>query len=186
MLKSFEINLSACDHYLKVFDRWMLRVKCDEHNHAPAQHMEGHLFVRRLSVDENPSVLRYVEDIWLNKYKEMFVSLHTTLINESLENNIYYRYNHHNLKCFRLLRCFVSNKALDIILGELQRLNDINSDSSDCGEDIPLDSIDIFWRKLDISDTTPVVDDNILCDDIVEKIKESFMKQSKAEKNNLI
>ncbi|CAI9303941.1 unnamed protein product [Lactuca saligna] len=49
-------------------------------------------------------------------------------------------------------------------------------------EDIPLDSIDIFWRKLDISDTTPVVDDNILCDDIVEKIKESFKKQSKAGK----
>ncbi|CAI9298969.1 unnamed protein product [Lactuca saligna] len=39
--------------YSKVLDRWTLRVKCDEHNHAPAQHMEGHPFARRLSVDEN-------------------------------------------------------------------------------------------------------------------------------------
>nr|KAJ0202577.1 hypothetical protein LSAT_V11C500243660 [Lactuca sativa] len=105
-----------------------------------------------------------------------------TSINESFENNICYPYNHHNLKCFWLQRGFVSNEDLDIILGEFQRLNDLNSDSSNCGEDIPLDSIDVFWRKLDISDTTPVVNDNILCDDIVEKIKESFKKQSKAGK----
>ncbi|CAI9272708.1 unnamed protein product [Lactuca saligna] len=49
-------------------------------------------------------------------------------------------------------------------------------------ENIPLDSIDIFWRKLDISDTTSVVDDDINCDDVVDKFKENFKKQSKAGK----
>ncbi|KAL7611123.1 hypothetical protein Lser_V15G14084 [Lactuca serriola] len=166
-------------------------------------YMENYKRLQSMFTDY-PGALRYVEDTWLNKYKEMFVSVWVTSINESFENSRCYRYNHHNLKCFRLLRGFVSNEALDIILGEFQRLNDLNSDSSNCGcrlrnscglpcacilsvysnsgKDIPLDSIDIFWRKLDISDTTPVVDDNILCDDIVDKIKESFKKQSKAGK----
>ncbi|KAL4574569.1 hypothetical protein LXL04_021403 [Taraxacum kok-saghyz] len=30
----------------------MLKVICDEHNHPPAQHLEGHPFARRLSADE--------------------------------------------------------------------------------------------------------------------------------------
>nr|KAJ0214254.1 hypothetical protein LSAT_V11C400163520 [Lactuca sativa] len=50
------------------------------------------------------------------------------------------------------------------------------------GENISLDSIDIFWRKLDISDTTSVVDDDINCDDVVDKFKENFNKQSKVGK----
>ena len=125
-------------------------------------------------------VMRYIDDTWLNKYKEMFVSVwvdqhlnfgnnttnraesqhsklkkilnssnsnldkfvqrinqamqsQLTSINKSFENSLTIRYNHHNLSCFQLLRGHVSNEALDIILGELQRLNDINSDSSDCG-----------------------------------------------------
>ncbi|CAI9294509.1 unnamed protein product [Lactuca saligna] len=46
--------------YSKVSDRWTLRVKCDEHNHALAQHMEGHPFARRLSVDENRLVANLI------------------------------------------------------------------------------------------------------------------------------
>nr|KAJ0196724.1 hypothetical protein LSAT_V11C700344410 [Lactuca sativa] len=343
--------------YSKVLDRWTLRVKCDQHNHEPAQHMEGHPFVRRLSVDENRlvanltrkhvaprhilstlkeqnennvSVIKTIYNaqqkirmhekagktpmqvlmsilhnnnyiyelttgasnelenlffvhptswkIWrafphanytwvlnclsstlencmlprviitdrelalINACETVFPDaarllcrwhikqnilkhcnkiiklkndqepfriqwmLLVTSINESFENNRCYRYNHHNLKCFRLLRGFVSNEALDIILGEFQRLNDLNSDSSNCGcklrnscglpcacilsgysnsgsyVQLPHVKLDISDIKLDISDTTPVVDDNFLCDDIVAKIKESFKKQSKAGK----
>ncbi|KAL7601776.1 uncharacterized protein LOC111881990 [Lactuca sativa] len=198
-----------------------------------------------------PRVMRYIDDTWLNKYKEMFVSVlvdkhlnfgnnttnraesqhsklkkilnssnsnlnkfvqrinqvvqsQLTLIYESFENSLTVRYNHLNLSCFQLLRGHVSNEALDIILGEVQRLGDLMLDSSNCGcklrnscglpcacmlsfysilgESIPLDSIDIFWRKLDISDTTSIVDDDINCDDVVDKYKENFNKQSKAEK----
>ena len=35
---------------------WTLEVKNDQHNHGPAQHMEGHPFARRLSQDEEHSV----------------------------------------------------------------------------------------------------------------------------------
>ncbi|XP_052620898.1 protein FAR1-RELATED SEQUENCE 5-like [Lactuca sativa] len=171
-----------------------------------------------------PCVLKYIEDTWLNKYKEMLVSVwidqhlnfgnnttnrvesahanlkrfldsassnldrfmqrineivqsQLTSINESFEKSLIFRYKHHNSYCFGLLRGSVSNEALDIIVGELQRLNLSKLDSSNCGcklrtscglpcacmlsvylnsgEEIPLDLIHIFWRKLSISDTKP-------------------------------
>nr|KAJ0209773.1 hypothetical protein LSAT_V11C400210870 [Lactuca sativa] len=49
-------------------------------------------------------------------------------------------------------------------------------------ENLQLDSIDIFWMKLDISDMTSVVDDNINCDNVVNKFKENFNKKLKAGK----
>ncbi|TYG80125.1 hypothetical protein ES288_D02G191700v1 [Gossypium darwinii] len=96
------------------------KVICDQHNHPPAQHMEGHAYARRLKENEkkllvdltsknvtprdilsalkeqnennvstlktiynarqklrlsqNVSVLKYLDQMWLSKYKEMFVS----------------------------------------------------------------------------------------------------------------
>ncbi|CAI9290151.1 unnamed protein product [Lactuca saligna] len=50
------------------------------------------------------------------------------------------------------------------------------------GEEIPLDLIDIFWRKLSIFDTKPEKKGNICCDDEVEKYKENFNKQTEAGK----
>nr|KAJ0211932.1 hypothetical protein LSAT_V11C400163510 [Lactuca sativa] len=82
-------------------------------------------------------VMRYINDTWLNKYKEMFVSVwvdqhlnfgnsttnraeivqsQLTSINQNFENSLTVRYNHHNLSCFQLLCGHVSNQALDIIL----------------------------------------------------------------------
>lgn len=40
----------------------------------------------------------------------------------------------------------------------------------------------MFWRKLDLSETTTVEDDNICCDGALEKFKENFNKQSKVGK----
>ncbi|XP_052621560.1 uncharacterized protein LOC128127179 [Lactuca sativa] len=42
--------------YIKQFDGWTLRVKCDQHNHPPAQHMEGHAYARRLKENEKKLV----------------------------------------------------------------------------------------------------------------------------------
>ncbi|TYI31732.1 hypothetical protein ES332_A04G005100v1 [Gossypium tomentosum] len=38
--------------YLKQYDGWTLRMICDQHNHPPAQHMEGHAYARRLKENE--------------------------------------------------------------------------------------------------------------------------------------
>nr|GEV37077.1 protein FAR1-related sequence 5-like [Tanacetum cinerariifolium] len=61
----------------------------------------------QLVLRKYPRVLSYVDDNWLNKHKEKFLSA-----------------------C--LLRGFVSNKALDMILGELHRLNDLELKYSAC------------------------------------------------------
>lgn len=91
---------------------------------------------------------------------------------------------------------------------ELQRLNDLNLDFSNCdchlrnscgltcacilsiylnsGERIPLNSIDIFWRTLEISDSRHVENDDICCDVELEKFKENFNKQSEAGKRTYL
>ncbi|CAI9294842.1 unnamed protein product [Lactuca saligna] len=50
------------------------------------------------------------------------------------------------------------------------------------GEYIPLESIDIFWTKLDISESISVANEDIRCEDDLEMIKEDFYQQSKAGK----
>ncbi|KAH1129464.1 hypothetical protein J1N35_000842 [Gossypium stocksii] len=72
----------------------------------------------------------------------------------------------------RLLLDFMALEALNILEGELQRSNRHQLDSSNCGcklrhscECISLDSIDVFWRKLDLSPLTSVENKDICCDD---------------------
>ncbi|XP_039004661.1 uncharacterized protein LOC120131839 [Hibiscus syriacus] len=53
-------------------------------------------------------------------------------------------------------------------------------------EDIPLDSIDIFWRTLDVSWSTPLENEDIQCDDELHIFKEKFKKQSNAGKKSFL
>ncbi|XP_076958902.1 uncharacterized protein LOC143634796 [Bidens hawaiensis] len=52
------------------------------------------------------------------------------------------------------------------------------------GQCISLDSIDIFWRKLDFVPSTTVQDDDVSCDNELKHFKENFNKQSKAGKKS--
>ncbi|GJT10658.1 hypothetical protein Tco_0857700 [Tanacetum coccineum] len=87
-------------------------------------------------------------------------------------------------------------EALDLILKELLRLDDPEFDYSMCGcrlrnscglpcacvlstyfnsgEYIPVDSIDIFWRALNVSWSEPVENEDIQCDDILHLFNEKF------------
>ncbi|KAL1149138.1 hypothetical protein V6Z11_A10G172200 [Gossypium hirsutum] len=317
--------------YLKQYDGWTLRVICDQYNHPPAQHMEGHAYARRLKENEKNCcfahprmsivgatstnktfsiafafiinekeenynwalsclkltleecmyprvivmdrelalmnacqqvfpdatrllcrwhitenikkhcrqsiksqhewesfrVLKYLDQVWLSKYKEMFVSAwidqhlnfgerttnrivksQLTSIYESFEKSRIILKHRHNLPCFRLLRGFVAFEALNILEGELQRSNRHQLDSLNCGcklryscglscacmllvylnsgECIPLDSIDVFWRKLNLSPSTSVENEDICYDGELEMFKENFTKQSKAGKKSLL
>ncbi|KAL4585446.1 hypothetical protein LXL04_010067 [Taraxacum kok-saghyz] len=58
--------------YSKEYNHWMLKVICDEHNHPPAQHLEGHPFARRLSIDET----RLVADLTRKNVTPRFVFMH--------------------------------------------------------------------------------------------------------------
>ncbi|PWA39641.1 hypothetical protein CTI12_AA569950 [Artemisia annua] len=136
------------------------------------------------------------------------VQSQVTAINESFERSRIFRYHQHNISCFNLLRGFVSNEALDMILGEVHRLNDPEFEYSMCGcqvrkscglpcacvlsaylfsgEYIPLESIDIFWRTLDVSWSKPLEDEDIQCDDDLHIFKENFNKQSNAGKMSFL
>ncbi|KAL4563414.1 hypothetical protein LXL04_027455 [Taraxacum kok-saghyz] len=60
--KKINCNFQLEGKYSKEYNHWMLKVICDEHNHPPAQHLEGHPFARRLSADET----RLVADLTRN------------------------------------------------------------------------------------------------------------------------
>nr|GFC00449.1 hypothetical protein [Tanacetum cinerariifolium] len=53
-------------------------------------------------------------------------------------------------------------------------------------EAIPLDSVDIFWRTLDVSWSTPLEHKDIQCDDELHVFKETFNKQPNAGKKSLL
>ncbi|KAG8500818.1 hypothetical protein CXB51_002927 [Gossypium anomalum] len=188
--------------------------------------LEDFLYITNIYI--NSGVLKYLDQVWLSKYKEMFVSVwidrhlnfgerttnrivksQLTSIYESFEKSRIVLKHRHNLPCFRLLRGFVALEALDILEWELQRSTRHQLDSSNCGcklrhscglpcacmlsvylnsggECIPLDSINVFWRKLDLSPSTSVENEDICCDGELEMFKENFTKQSKARKKSLL
>ncbi|KAJ9543670.1 hypothetical protein OSB04_023377 [Centaurea solstitialis] len=54
------------------------------------------------------------------------------------------------------------------------------------GQSIPLESIDGFWRKLDLSPCISVEDDDICCDDDVQMFTENFKKQPRSMKSSFL
>ncbi|KAG8481503.1 hypothetical protein CXB51_026369 [Gossypium anomalum] len=191
-------------------------------------------------LSEYLGVLKYLDQVWLRKYKEMFVSVwidrHLNF-GEQTTNRV--ESQHAKLKKYlcaknspldKFVGCidqivksqlisiyesfeksriiiagFVALEALDILEGELQRSSRHQLDSSNCGcklrhscglpcawmlsvylnlggDCISLDSIDVFWRKLDLSSSTSMENEDIYCDGELEMFKENFTKQSKAQK----
>nr|KAJ0210928.1 hypothetical protein LSAT_V11C400197040 [Lactuca sativa] len=151
----------------------------------------------------------YIDDTWLNKYREMFVSVWSQEPTFKVKKKKLNSANSNLDKFVQRMNQVVQSQLTSVKESfenslTIQRLGDLMLDSSNCGcklryscglpcacmlsfysisgENIPLDSIDIFWRKFDISDMTSVADDDINCDDVVNKFKENFNKQSKAGK----
>ncbi|GJX71219.1 FAR1-related sequence 5-like protein [Tanacetum coccineum] len=107
------------------------------------------------------------------------------------------------------LQTFLSKyPPLDLMVKEMNREDGPHLDSSTCGcqlhnscglpcacrlliymasdECIPLDSIDIFWRTLDISPVTSLQSDSFCCDTELNHVKEHFNKQSDAGKRSIL
>lgn len=49
-----------------------------------------------------------------------------------------------------------------------------------------MDSIDIFWRTLNVSWSEPVENEDIRCDDELHRFKEKFIEQSNVVKKSLL
>nr|KAJ0208671.1 hypothetical protein LSAT_V11C400191360 [Lactuca sativa] len=54
--KKINCNFQLVGSYIKQYGGWTFRVICDQHNHSPAQYMEGHAFARRLKEHEKQLV----------------------------------------------------------------------------------------------------------------------------------
>ncbi|KAJ0744143.1 putative OTU domain, FHY3/FAR1 family protein [Helianthus annuus] len=190
-------------------------------------------------------VLDYLNSTWLNKYKEMFVSVWTneclhfgnqttnraesqhaklkkflnsvnctldkivrhidevvnsqyTIVKDSFEKSRTVLMHKHNLPMLKLLHGSVSHEALDIIIAErhLKRSHcrcqvrkcyglpcacEI-SKYKKAGQSIPLDSVDEFWRKLEL----PVYCEDITCDVELENFKQAFDNRSMPGKKSLL
>ncbi|PWA39541.1 hypothetical protein CTI12_AA572790 [Artemisia annua] len=162
---------------------------------------------------QNAKLKKYLESARINLDKfvgciDKIVKSQLTAIRECFGKSEISRYHHHNKPCFDLLRGFISNEALVLMVKEIDRSNEFQLDSSTCGcqlynscgflcacrlslymtsgECIPLDSIDIFWRTLDLSPTTSLQSDNICCDAELNHVKEHFNIQTDAGKRSVL
>ncbi|KAJ9566993.1 hypothetical protein OSB04_002959 [Centaurea solstitialis] len=101
-----------------------------------------------------------------------------------------------------------NSHALDIIFKEYERAKVVGSLAENCGcqlrtshglpcaheqsmylnkhQPIPLDSLDLFWRKLDLSPCISMKDDDIGCEAELEMLNAQFKKQSRSGKRSLL
>ncbi|XP_071691511.1 uncharacterized protein [Rutidosis leptorrhynchoides] len=136
-------------------------------------------------------ILNYVNKLgWINSRKRLYLSglinIFTLEIPEPTE-----------------LRGNISNEALNKMLKDRERFMDHIDDCdcrlrTSCGlpcaceismyitsqNYIPLSSIDVFWRKLDISPLVCEQDDDVSCDNELKHFAENFNKQSKNVKKS--
>ncbi|KAL7246182.1 hypothetical protein ACSBR2_001335 [Camellia fascicularis] len=121
----------------------MVDVACGMHNYAPAKHFEGHSFARRLFEEETSLLVDMSKS--MVRPKEILVTLkQKDALNVTTMKTIYDFKPFH----FRELRGNISITALDHVLVESKRADDVGIDA--LGRPIPLDSINPHWRTLEI------------------------------------
>ncbi|KAJ9563169.1 hypothetical protein OSB04_008329 [Centaurea solstitialis] len=141
-------------------------------------------------------------------YIHQVIQSQVTSIKASVEQSkIVFRHRFKDLH-FDELRGFVSSHALDIIFKEYDRAKVVGSLAENCGcqlrtshglpcaheqsmylhkrQPIPLDSLDLFWRKLDLSPCISMKDDDIGCEAELEMLNAQFKKQSRSGKRSLL
>ena len=87
---------------------------------------------------QHAKLKKYLESARINLDKfvgciDKIVKSQLTAIRASFGKSEISRYHHHNKPCFDLLRGFVSNEALELMVKEIDRLNEFQLDSSTCG-----------------------------------------------------
>ncbi|GJQ97939.1 Myc-type, basic helix-loop-helix domain-containing protein [Tanacetum coccineum] len=184
--------------YSWVYNSWVLSVICDEHNHPPAQHMEVHPYARRLTTRE----YRLVEDL---TRKNVAARKILAIIKEQNKDNVSTIKDIYNaqskirkaekvgqITMQNLMSLLHFNGALSYL--DEQWLNNHKEKfvsawadhSLNFGEYIPLDSIVIFWRTLNVPWSEPVENEDIQCDDVLHLFKEKFNEQSNVVKKSLL
>ncbi|GJS95131.1 FAR1-related sequence 5-like protein [Tanacetum coccineum] len=93
-------------------------------------------------------------------------------------------------KTFCIAFVFISEEKMDNYKWALEQLkltlNELWKSHNEQSECIPLDSIDIFWRTLNLAPATSLQSDNIRCDTEINQFKEHFNKQPEVGKRSFI
>ncbi|XP_076916955.1 PKS-NRPS hybrid synthetase cheA-like [Bidens hawaiensis] len=145
----------------------------------------------------------------IDKFVDVVVRIVTRqqgAIKETFEQSSKKTINHHNVPLFNELRRHVSHDALELLCEELVRIDRLQQYGSECGcrihtscglpcvcilskylnsgQAIPVESIDIFWKKLDFDPLYVESDEDIESRvyEAVEVFKEKFNKESKGGK----
>ncbi|XP_071688734.1 uncharacterized protein [Rutidosis leptorrhynchoides] len=187
--------------WLDKFKETFVSVWIDQHLHfrnTTTNRVESqHSVLKRYLESSNSSLDRFVSCI------DQIVRSQDTAIKESLKKSIVFRIHNHKLRCFTHLQGNISNEALNKMLKDRERFMDHIDDCdcrlrTSCGlpcaceistyitsqNYIPLSSIDVFWRKLDISPLVCEQDDDVSCDNELKHFAENFNKQSKNVKKS--
>ncbi|KAH1082806.1 hypothetical protein J1N35_022567 [Gossypium stocksii] len=116
----------------------------------------------------NSSVLKSLDQVWLSKYKEMFMSIwidrHLNF-GERTTNRV--ESQHAKLKKY----LFAKNSSLDKFIGCIDQI--VKSQLTSIYESFEKN---VLWRKLDLSPSTFVENEDICCDDELKMFKENFTK----------
>ncbi|KAJ9565565.1 hypothetical protein OSB04_001531 [Centaurea solstitialis] len=167
-------------------------------NRVESQHSKLKLYL-----DSNQATLR----VFLSDIHQLIHSQHTS-IKASFQQSKTVVKHRYDKPQFCQLHGFVSLHALELIFKEFKRSKDHGLVSGNCrcqmrtcyglpcahehayyfnaGQSIPLESIDGFWRKLDLSPCISVEDDDICCDDDVQMFTENFKKQPRSMKSSFL
>ncbi|XP_019184708.1 PREDICTED: uncharacterized protein LOC109179676 [Ipomoea nil] len=250
ILRKCRASIPSNHHWDLFYKSWNALVESQTH--------ESYMFhlaqIQAVLVDF-PGVFGYIDDNWLQPYKEMFVSVWTdrylnfgnhttnrvesqhaklkkylessqsdletslvyidrviqsqdTSIKASLEQSKILIRHRFNTSHFQELRGFVSIHALNLIFNEFERsrAGGITFENCgcrlrtscglpcaheqvtyfNCGKPIPLDSIDIFWRKLDLSSSISLTNEDFGVEHELHMFKDQFKKQSRTGKFNIL
>ncbi|KAK5834544.1 hypothetical protein PVK06_018426 [Gossypium arboreum] len=179
--------------YLKQYDGWTLRMICDQHNHPPAQHMEGHAYAKRLKENKKKllgdlttknvtprdvlSTLKEQDENNISTLKTIYNARKKLHSSQNVDKTpIQSIKSQHEWDSFRAMwTVLVESPAWILYIENYRKLQSMLSEYP--GECIPLDSIDAFWKKLDLSTSISVENKDICCDGELEMFKENFTKK---------
>ncbi|XP_076918997.1 uncharacterized protein LOC143579637 [Bidens hawaiensis] len=158
--------------------------------------LKNYLLTTKSTLEKSAGVIDQIVKSQHKAIKGTFEESHNKLMNG------------HNIPLFKELRGKVSKLTLGLLVKELERMNKLIEYEYGCGchlctscslpcacmlsnyltayETIPLDSIDIFYKKLDFNPLYAEHEKDISCASVVEAFTQEFEKHSDDGKRNML
>ncbi|KAI7756474.1 hypothetical protein M8C21_018491, partial [Ambrosia artemisiifolia] len=157
---------------------WKIKVKCDKHNHEPAQWLDGHAYPRRLAKEEF-AILEDMTLVGVPPRNILTALKDRNSANISTIETIYDAQK--KIRSAQKVEC-TPIQALMTSLNKGGYVHHIRADNHTnqvSHKSIPLNSIDSFWKHLDFSPALLNQQElEIAFDDYLEKFKDAYYKEA--------